>query len=249
MKDERHESGTGCDNVQAELAGEVVAETGGAHFGDGDSAGGDDEGGRAIFGGVSAHGERGVAPDFADFGINYDFYIGVPAFRFEHADDLSGGIVAEELAESFLMIRNAVLFDEGDEIGRGVTREGGLGEMRICGEEVFRLGVEIREVAAAAAGDEDFFADFIGAFEKDYATAALSGFDGAHQAGGTGAQNDYIEVVQSGSPRSLLAGRNNFLEHPGPCMYTGCRNTLLQGACEERRKDRTMFIARMVAVL
>jgi hypothetical protein len=35
----------------------------------------------------------------------------------------------------------------------------------------------------------------------------------------------------------------------GSNVYTACINTLLQGACEERRKDGTMFIARMVAVL
>jgi len=66
------------------------------------------------------------------------------------------------------------------------------------------LGVEIREVAAASAGDENFFADFFGAFEEHNAAATLAGFDGAHQAGGTAAQHDYIEVVHPGSSRSRL---------------------------------------------
>jgi len=198
MEEERDESGTGWDNVQAELAGEVVAEAGGAHFGDGDSAGGDDESGGAVFGSVSADGECGVATDFADFGVDNDFCVGVAAFGFEHGDDLSGGIVAEELAESFLVVCDSVFLDESDEIGGGVACEGGFGEVWICGEEMLRLGVKIREIAAASAGDEDFFADFFGAFEEDYAAAAFAGFDGAHQASGATAQNDYVEVEQPG---------------------------------------------------
>jgi len=106
--------------------------------------------------------EGDVAADFADFGIHDNFHIGGAAFGFEHGDDLGGGIVAEELAEDLFVVGNSVFLDQRDEIGRGVTGEGGLGEMRIFGEEVFRLGVKIREVAAAAAGDQDFLADFFG---------------------------------------------------------------------------------------
>jgi len=131
MEDERNECRAGRHEVQTELAGEVVAEAGGAHFWYGDSAGGDDEGGCAVFGFVCAHGECGVAADFADFSVDNDFYVRIAAFGFEHGDDLGGGIVAEELAESFFVIRNAVLFDEGDEIGGGAAREGGLGEVTI----------------------------------------------------------------------------------------------------------------------
>jgi len=204
MEDERDEGGTGWNNVQAELTGEVVAETGGAHFGDGDSAGGDDESGGAIYGCVCADGEGDIAANFADFGVDNDFYVSVAAFGFEHGDDLCGGIVAEELAEGFFVIGDSVFLNEGDEIGGGVACEGGFGEVRICGEEMLRLGVEICEVAAASAGDEDFFADFFGAFEEDYAAAAFAGFDGAHEAGGAAAQNDHVEVVHYGSRRKRV---------------------------------------------
>ena len=43
-EDEGDEGGAGFDDVEAELAGDVVAEAGGAHLGDGEAAGGDDEG-------------------------------------------------------------------------------------------------------------------------------------------------------------------------------------------------------------
>ena len=39
------------------------------------------------------------------------------------------------------------------------------------------------------------------------------------------------------------------LHKPGSGVYTFLTRSLLLGACEERRKERTMFIARMVAVL
>ncbi len=76
--------------------------------------------------------------------------------------------------------------------------------MRIFGEEVLRLGVKIREVAAAAAGDQDFFADFFGAFEEHDAATAFARFDGTHQAGCAAAENDHIKVVHPSPFRSRL---------------------------------------------
>ncbi len=49
LEDEGDEGGTGGDEFVAELAGEIIAEGGGTHFGDGESAGGDDENGSAKF--------------------------------------------------------------------------------------------------------------------------------------------------------------------------------------------------------
>jgi hypothetical protein len=108
------------------------------------------------------------------------------------------------LAEGLFVVGNSVFLDQRDEIGWGVTGEGGLGEMRIFGEEVFGLGVKIREVAAAAAGDEDFFADFFGTLEEHDAAAAFAGFDGAHQTSCAAAEDDYVEVGQLN--RSPFAG-------------------------------------------
>jgi hypothetical protein len=117
---------------------------------------------------------------------------------------LDGGIVAEELAESFFVIRNAMLFDEGDEVGGRVAGEGGFCEVRICGKEVVWLGVNIGEVAAASAGDEDFFADFLGALEEDDAAAAFAGFDCAEETGGAGTEDDYVEIVHLSSSEVRL---------------------------------------------
>ncbi len=52
--------------------------------------------------------------------------------------------------------------------------------MRIRRDEIFRRAMNVGEVAASSAGDEDFFADAVGVIEKGDAASALAGFDGAH---------------------------------------------------------------------
>jgi len=42
--------------------------------------------------------------------------------------------------------------------------------------------VKIGEIAAAAAGDENLLANAIGVLDDENSLAALTGFDGAHQA-------------------------------------------------------------------
>src|SRR5208282_2393609 len=104
-------TGTGRDDFEAELAGEVIAQTGGAHFGDGESAGGDYQGGGMIFGRVAADDEFGGVEDFGDFGVQDESYVGGAAFGFEHVGDVARRIVAEELAECFFVVGDAVLID------------------------------------------------------------------------------------------------------------------------------------------
>jgi len=52
--------------------------------------------------------------------------------------------------------------------------------MRIGREKAVGRAMDVGEVAASAAGDEDFFADAVGVIEKGDAASALAGFDGAH---------------------------------------------------------------------
>ena len=103
-----------------------------------------------------------------------------------------GGPVAKELAESLLVIRDAVLFDQGDEVLWGVAGEGRLGEVGIGGEEVFWASVDVGEVASASSGDEDLFARAISEVEDEDTAVASAGFDGGHEARGTGTEYQYI---------------------------------------------------------
>ncbi len=103
-----------------------------------------------------------------------------------------GGARAEELAEGFFVPGDVVLLDEGEEVEGGVAGEGGLGEVRVGGEEVFGAGVEVGEVAAASAGDEDFLAGRGGVFEDEGAAAAAGGVRGAEEAGGAGSEDEDV---------------------------------------------------------
>ena len=109
-----------------------------------------------------------------------------------------GGAVAEELTEGLLVPGNAVRLNQREEVPRSEAGEGGLGKVRVGGEEVFRGGVAISEVAAAAAGDEDLLAGALGALEHEDAAPAAPCLDGAHEAGGAGAED---EDVDFGHPR------------------------------------------------
>jgi hypothetical protein len=165
IENERHESGARGNDFVAELASEVVAKGGGAHFGYGVAAGSDDDDGGAKFGGIRAEDEFGGALNFGDADVEEDLDLGCMAFSFEEVGDVRGGIVAEELAQFFFVVGDAMLFDETDEIRGGEAGEGGFGEVRIGGKEIFGSGVDVGEVAAAAAGNEDFFADAVGVLE------------------------------------------------------------------------------------
>ena len=88
-----------------------------------------------------------------------------------------------------------MLFDQRDEIRGRVAGQRRLGEMRIGREEILGLAVEVGEVAAAAAGDENLLAQAVGVFEHGDAASALAGLDGAHQARCAAAENQCVEVM------------------------------------------------------
>jgi len=202
-KCEGDEGGARRDDVDAELAGERVGEAGSADFGDGWAAGGNDEaGGGDGFVGELDFEVLGGAGDGGDVGLAADFDAGIAAFGEEHVEDLLSGTVAEELAEGFLVPGDAVVFDEGEEVLRGVAGEGGFGEVGIGGEEVSGAGVAVGEVATAAAGDEDFAARLGVVFEDKNAKAAAGGVEGAEEAGGAGAEDDGVK--RHGEDFSLL---------------------------------------------
>ncbi len=90
---------------------------------------------------------------------------------------------------------DTMFFDQSDEITRCVTGKCGFGEMRVGGEIVLRPGMDVGEIAAAAAGDTDFLARRLGVVEDDDGAAALTGADGAHHAGSPRPQNQHVTFV------------------------------------------------------
>ena len=77
-------------------------------------------------------------------------------------------------------------------------RQRGFGEVGVGRKEVLRLAMKVCEIAAAAAGDEDFLADAVRAFEDSDAAASFSGFDGAQQSRRTATKNKHIEFAIHG---------------------------------------------------
>ncbi len=189
IEDERNKRAARGNDVVAELACEVVAEGGGAHFGDGQATRGDDEDRSAKFCRVRVQDKFGGAGHVGDAGIEEDLNFGGVAFRFEEASDVVGGMVAEELAKSFFVVRDAMLLNQCQKIMRSKASQGGFGEVRIGGKKIFGCGVNVSEIAAAAAGDEDFFADAVGMFDHSDAAAAFAGFDGTEKTCGTGTED------------------------------------------------------------
>src|SRR5438552_13570586 len=122
------------------------------------------------------------------------------AFRLEHRDDVERGAVAEELAELLLVVGDAVTLDETDELRRRVACERRAAEIRVLRQKVRRPRVDVREVAPAAAGDADLFADDVIVLDEQHPAAALSGLRSAHHAGGPSA--DRSEERRVGKERS-----------------------------------------------
>ena len=92
------EGGSGCDDFQTELAGEIIAESGGAHLGDGEATGGYDQDGCAEFAGFGECHEFGAALDFSNFAFRKNLHPRGLTFHVQHVGDFRGGMIAEELA-------------------------------------------------------------------------------------------------------------------------------------------------------
>lgn len=194
-EDERNKGGARLDDFETELAGKIVTHGRCANFGNRKAPGCDDKYWRAKFGGVGADDELAGVLDFLNFRIENNLDAGVAALGFEHAGDVLCGAVAEKLAQCFFVIRNAMLLDESDEVRRRVAGQRGFREVFVGAEKILGAGVDVREIASAATGDEYFFADAVGAFEDGDAAAALAGFGGAEKSCGSCAEDECVKFV------------------------------------------------------
>ncbi len=197
---QRHQGRTRFDHAQAELAGDAVAEIGGANFRDRQAAGGDHQ--RVGFDGAGV-GVQDIDAigllDAGDLARHAPVDIARCALVLEHLDDQLGRFGAEQLAAMFFVVADTVLFHQRDEVGRGIARQCTLAEVRILGQEVGRRGVDVGEVAAAAARDTDFLGQLAGVVDQHHALAALGRRGRAHHAGGARADYCYIKLCHASS--------------------------------------------------
>ena len=193
-KHERHEGRPGRYNLESELTGELVAQRSRADFGDGKTACCNDQGGGAKFAGPGMDHEVRAVLNLPDSDAHKYFHTGVAALGLQHGGDVPCAAVAEKLAECFFVIRNAVLFDQGDEVRRRIAGKRRFGEVFVCADKFLRGAMEIREVAAAAAGDEDFLADAVRKRFKDGHTAPLASAS-AQPSRSAGAKNKNVKFA------------------------------------------------------
>jgi hypothetical protein len=135
-----------------------------------------------------------VAFDADAVSVGYVFDVAALALGQQQAEDGVGGVVAEELAEGLFVVGDVVFADEFEEVLRSVERQRGFGEVGIGGEEAAGLAVDVGEVAAASAGDEDFASWQAAVVEQGDTASALACDGGAHEAGGSGTEDDYVEA-------------------------------------------------------
>ena len=121
-----------------------------------------------------------VLTHVAHFRVAPDFYSGVAAFLLEYRRDVARRSIAEQLAELLPVVGDAMSSDEAHKSVRSVAGERRLGEVWIGRKKILWAGVQIGEIAAPAAGDQDLLADSIRAFEHQDAPAPLAGFHGTH---------------------------------------------------------------------
>ena len=68
--------------------------------------------------------------------------------------------------------------------------------MRVVGEVILRPGVEVGEIAAPAAGDEDFYSDTMVLLEHKHGAIPQTGRSRTHQACTTRANDDGVELLK-----------------------------------------------------
>src|SRR5260370_804298 len=88
-----------------------------------------------------------------------------------------------------------MFFNQSDEICRRVSCQCGFGEVRVGGDKVFRLTMQVGEVAASAAGNQYLLTDAPGAFQPRHAPSAFARLDGAHESSGPATEDDDVKVV------------------------------------------------------
>ena len=173
----------------------MIAEIRGAHFWNSQPTGSDDQYRRGEFRLRGGNHKFRIAAHLPNIHVHQDFHVGRAALPFQHSGDVPSGAVAKKLPQSFFVVRDGMTLHHGDEIGRRVAGQRRFHEVRIRGEEILGTAIKIGKIAAAAAGNQNLFADARGALQNGYAPSPLTGFNGAHQPRGAAAENHGIVVL------------------------------------------------------
>lgn len=153
-----------------------------------------------------------------------DFHAIGCTFPFQHGDKLARTSVAKLLPELFLVIADAMAFNEADKIPRRIADEGGFAKIGIARKIVFRGRVDIGEVASSPAGNGDFPSDLPVVFQQNHLPSPAGSLKSAHQSGRARADNDHVKCgmpmhagrckarIQNSSGKRLR--KDGLLKHP-----------------------------------
>ena len=133
----------------------------------------------------------------------YQLHLALCALGEQHIENCVRRVIAEKLAQSLLMPRDAVPLHKFKKMPRLIERQRRLGKVRIFRKESIGRAMKIGEVAAPAAGDQNLASRLCIVFKKGHAASALRGNRGAHQPGSTRAQHNYVELARLRRHRSL----------------------------------------------
>ena len=183
----------------AELPGHLITETGSTQRRNRQAARGDDQGLAAQ---LAQRGVQQIAAfdflDGLDRGVQVQADADLVALVEQHLEDVTGFVIAEQLAELFFVVRHAVLGDHGDEIPLGVTRKCGFAKMGILGQEIARFRVHVGEIAATTARHQDFLAGLVRVVQQHHFAPAPGGGQRTHQTCGASANDHDFGRAQNG---------------------------------------------------
>ena len=190
---ERNQRRQRLDDAQAEAPRHLIGKAGRPHLWNRQAAGRQHQrgGGEGTTTGREPEsvGEGQVGDGVADPDVDAT----IRALAQQHGHDRARGAVAEQLPERLLVIGNAMALDQRDEIVLRVTAKRRAAEVRIAGQKPVGHAVQIGEIAAPAARDQNLGADPVGMIEEEDLAAALAGRQRAHQSGCARAQDNDIE--------------------------------------------------------
>src|SRR5690606_20533140 len=122
----------------------------------------------------------------------FDADAGGSAFVQQHPHDQFRGLVAEQLPEFLLVVRDAMALDQLDEVRGGMARQRRLAEMGVGRQVVRWRGAGVGEIAAPAAGHQDLLADLVRVLDHQHPQAALACGERAHEPGCAAADDDGV---------------------------------------------------------
>src|SRR5437763_7795696 len=128
--------------------------------------------------------------------------------------------VGEQLAVALLVKRDADFAEEGDRLVDGKRAEDAPDDRRSAAPEIAFGDVDVGHVAARSAADHDFCAGFLRAVEDDDGTGRVRSpeEDGGREAGGAGADDDYVVPCHSTAKRPKSAAKPRIIDSmPDPC--------------------------------